>query len=130
MVRTKNTPSVRKPASPKPKTPREVVAQKEIRKYQRSTQLLVNKTKFLRLVKGIVQETCEENGHPSFRMKPAAVDALQESSEAFIVSLFESAKLCTAHAHRVTLRPADMQLARRIRGDFTPESGRQNDQEI
>ena len=130
MVRRKTTPSGRRPASPKPNKPNGDVALKEIRHYQRSTDLLLNKTAFLRVVKEIVQETCEENGHAHFRMKPAAVDALQESAEAYIVNLFESAKLCTAQAKRVTLRPVDMQLVRKIRGDFPPESSRQSDPDI
>ena len=51
------------------------------------------------------------------RFQSAALAALQEATEAAVVSLLEDAYLCTAHARRVTLMPQDVQLARRIRGD-------------
>lgn len=43
--------------------------------------------------------------------------ALQEATEAAIISLLEDANLCTAHAKRQTLMASDILLARRIRGD-------------
>ena len=52
------------------------------------------------------------------RFQTAALLALQEAAEAYMVSLFEDSLLCTLHAKRVTLMPKDMALARRIRGDF------------
>ena len=51
------------------------------------------------------------------RFQSAAILALQEASEAYMVTLFEDSLLCTIHAKRVTLMPKDMALARRIRGD-------------
>ncbi|CAD6190348.1 unnamed protein product [Caenorhabditis auriculariae] len=83
-------------------------ALQEIRKYQRSTDLLINRAPFRRVVKEIVQEYGE------FRMQADALAALQEAAEAFLVQFFENANLCTAHAHRVTLMPADIHLARRL----------------
>jgi len=53
------------------------------------------------------------------RFQSNAVLALQEASEAFLVSLFEDTNLCAIHAKRVTIMPKDMQLARRIRGEKT-----------
>jgi histone H3 len=50
------------------------------------------------------------------RMAQGAVDALQEASEAFLVSLFEDTNMCCLHAKRVTIQAKDMQLAMRIRG--------------
>ncbi|NXQ73007.1 CENPA protein, partial [Quiscalus mexicanus] len=63
----------------------------EIRKYQSSTRLLLRPGPFARL-----------------------------AAEAFMVRLLEDAYLCSLHAHRVTLFPKDLQLARRLRG---PEAG-------
>ena len=51
------------------------------------------------------------------RFQSAALHALQEASEAYLVTLFEDSMLCTVHAKRVTLMPKDMLLARRIRGE-------------
>ncbi|KAK6486386.1 histone H3-like centromeric protein A [Huso huso] len=83
----------------------------EIRKYQKSTALLIRKAPFSRLVRDIAQ-----NQHADFLWRAEALAALQESAESFIVRLFEDAYLCTIHARRVTLFPRDIQLARRIRG--------------
>jgi histone H3/H4 len=47
----------------------------------------------------------------------SAVMALQEASEAYLVSLFEDTNLCAIHAKRVTIQPKDLQLARRLRGE-------------
>ncbi len=47
----------------------------------------------------------------------AAVLALQEAAEAYLVGLFEDTNLCAIHAKRVTIMPKDIQLARRIRGE-------------
>ena len=51
------------------------------------------------------------------RFQSAAIHALQEAAEAYLVTLFEDSLLCTIHAKRVTLMPKDMVLARRIRGE-------------
>ncbi|KAI9524227.1 hypothetical protein NQZ68_019494 [Dissostichus eleginoides] len=51
------------------------------------------------------------------RFQSSAVMALQESSEAYLVGLFEDTNLCAIHAKRVTIMPKDNQLARRIRGE-------------
>ena len=53
---------------------------------------------------------------PELRFQTAAVMALQEASEAYLVQLFEDANMCAIHAKRVTIMPKDMQLARRIGG--------------
>ena len=52
-----------------------------------------------------------------FRFQSAAIGALQEASEAYLVGLFEDTNLCAIHAKRVTIMPKDIQLARRIRGE-------------
>ena len=87
-------------------------ALKEIRKYQRSTDLLLRKLPFARLVRQVQQGLAPHD----FRWQAAALVALQEAAEAHLVGLFEDANLCAIHAKRVTIMVKDMQLARRIRG--------------
>ena len=90
-----------------------VVALREIRKYQRSTELLIRKLPFQRLVREIARELKPEM---DVRFQSMAILALHESAEAYLVGLFEDTNLCAMHAHRVTITPKDMQLARRLRG--------------
>lgn len=88
------------------------VALREIRKYQKSTELLLRKAPFRRLVREI-----GENFARDLRIQLSALEALQEATEYFLVGLFEDANLCAIHAKRVTVGPKDIQLARRIRGE-------------
>lgn len=90
------------------------VALREIRRYQKSTELLIRKLPFQRLVREVAQ-----NFKSDLRFQSTAILALQEASEAYLVGLFEDTNLCAIHARRVTILPKDMQLARRIRGDCT-----------
>ena len=88
------------------------VALREIRKYQRSTDTVIRKLPFQRLVKEIMQNTGKD-----LRIQTSALLALQEASEAYLVSYFQDANLCALHAKRVTIMPKDIQLAKRIRGE-------------
>jgi len=88
------------------------VALREIRKYQKSTDLLIRRLPFQRLVREIAKEM-----KPDVRFQSAAVAAMQEAAEAYLVGLFEDTNLCAIHAKRVTIMPKDLQLARRIRGE-------------
>ncbi|XP_048376169.1 histone H3-like centromeric protein A [Stegostoma tigrinum] len=85
----------------------------EIRKYQKSTDLLIRKLPFSRLVREVASRFTRG---VDFNWQANALLALQEAAEAFLVLLLEDAFLCTLHAKRVTLFPKDVQLARRIRG--------------
>lgn len=87
-------------------------ALREIRKYQKSTDLLIRKLPFSRLVREITYQYTRR----TFLWKADAILALQEMAEAYIVGLFEDANLCAIHAKRVTIQVKDIQLARRIRG--------------
>ena len=100
--------SIKKPRRFRPGT----VALREIRKFQKSTELLIRKLPFQRVVREIATEFKAE-----LRFQSQAILALQEATEAYIVSLFEDTNLCAIHAKRVTIMPKDMQLARRIRGE-------------
>ena len=87
-------------------------ALKEIRFYQRNTELLIRKLPFSRLVREVQSYFYRRE----YRWQASAILALQEAAEAHLVGLFEDANLCTIHAKRVTIMPKDIQLARRIRG--------------
>jgi histone H3 len=87
------------------------VALREIRRYQKSTDLLLRKLPFQRLVREVANEL------KAVRFQANAIAALQEATEAYVVGLFEDTNLCAVHAKRVTIMPKDLQLARRIRGD-------------
>ena len=100
--------AVKKPHRYKPGT----VALREIKKYQKSTDLLIRKLPFQRLVREVATYYKTD-----LRFQSSAVLALQEASESYLVGLFEDTNLCAIHAKRVTIMPKDMQLARRIRGE-------------
>eukprot|EP00522_Entomoneis_paludosa_P017420 CAMPEP_0172452218 /NCGR_PEP_ID=MMETSP1065-20121228/9951_1 /TAXON_ID=265537 /ORGANISM="Amphiprora paludosa, Strain CCMP125" /LENGTH=134 /DNA_ID=CAMNT_0013204253 /DNA_START=42 /DNA_END=446 /DNA_ORIENTATION=- len=87
-------------------------ALKEIRAYQKSTDLLLRRLPFARLVREIQQEMLRK----TYRWQGTAILALQEAAEAHLVGLFEDANHCAIHAKRVTIMPKDLHLARRIRG--------------
>ena len=85
---------------------------RDIRKYQRTTNLLIKKLPFQRLVREIAQDYKHD-----LRFQASALEALQEAAEAYLVGLFEDSNLCAIHAKRVTIMPKDIQLARRLRSE-------------
>jgi histone H3 len=99
---------VKKPHRYRPGT----VALREIRRYQKSYELFIAKANFQRLVREIAQSFKGD-----LRWTRDAILALQEAAEAYIVRLFEDTNLCAIHGGRVTVKPKDMQLVRRIRGE-------------
>ena len=105
----KAKPAVKKPHRFRPGT----VALREIRKHQKSTELLLPRLPFQRLVRAAAAKHKKD-----LRFRASALLALQEASEAYLVSLFEDSNLCVLHAKRVTVMMRDIQLARRIRGRF------------
>jgi histone H3-like centromeric protein A len=92
------------------------VALKEIRRYQRSYDLLIAKLPFARLVREVALDLLPAEVGAELRWQSHAIQALQEAAEAFMVHLFEDTNLCAIHAKRVTIMQKDIQLARRIRG--------------
>ena len=106
--KTVNTGGIKKPRRYKPGT----IARKEIRKYQKSTELLIRKLPFQRLTKSIAQGVRLDT-----RFQRSAVLALQEASEAYLVGLLEDCNLCARHSRRVTIMDRDLHLAKRIRGE-------------
>uniref|UniRef100_A0A7S4QDQ4 Core Histone H2A/H2B/H3 domain-containing protein n=1 Tax=Alexandrium monilatum TaxID=311494 RepID=A0A7S4QDQ4_9DINO len=100
-------------------------AWQEIKHYQKTTELLIQKVQFQRVVRELCQRVQEDRqrldeGEEAREIVPVrfesqALLALQEAAEAYLVGLFEDANLCAVHAKRVTVMPKDIQLSRRIR---------------
>ena len=88
------------------------VALREIRRFQKTTELLIRKAPFQRVVRDIALKYKKD-----VRFQSTAVLALQEASEAYMVGMFEDTNLAALHAKRVTILPRDLALARRLRGD-------------
>ena len=99
-----------------------LVALREIRRYQKSTECLIKRSPFQKLIREISQEYCicpQGPGTPSMqvRFQSTAIATLQEAAENLIVGLFEDVNLLAVNAKRVTVMPRDIRLALRIRGD-------------
>jgi len=97
---------------------------KEIRKLQQSTELLIRKLPFQRLVREITTDVMSSRIHEmknsdDMRFQSAAIGALQAASESYLTQLFEDVNICAIHAKRVTIMPKDIMLALRLRGDFS-----------
>ena len=103
-----STGGVKKPHRYRPGT----ATLREITSYQKSTELLIRRLPFQRLVREIAQDLKTD-----LRYQSAAIGALQEASEAYLVGLFKDTNLWAIHAKRVTIMPKDIQLARHIRGE-------------
>lgn len=105
---------VRKPRRYRPGT----VALKEIRKYQKSTDLLIRQSPFQRVVREIANDVAAGTHFAQgVRFQLAAIIALQEAAESYLVGLYADSNLAAIHAKRVTIMAKDMQIARRIRGE-------------
>ena len=102
------TGGMKKPMRWRPGT----VALREIRHYQKTTELLIRKLPFSRLVREVAQDF-----RTDLRFQAQAIAALQEAAEAYLIGLFEDTNLCAIHTKCVTIMPKDIQLARRIRGE-------------
>jgi histone H3 len=88
------------------------VALREIRKYQKSTELLIRKLPFQRIVREVAGDFKSD-----LRFQSKGIEALQESTEALMVGTMEDTNLCALHAKRVTIMPRDLRLARQLRGE-------------
>ena len=84
----------------------------EIRRYQKSTEFLIRKLPFSRVVREIAQDFKTD-----LQFKRKVIRALQEAAEAYLVGLIEDTNLCAIHAKHVTIMPKDIQLACRICGE-------------
>lgn len=108
-------PSRKKPANTKTaarKSPKYgTAALREIRKLQKSTDNLIKKAPFRRVVREITQDLRPLS---DLRIQPAAFEALQEATEWYITSRFDDTNLCAIHAKRVTINPHDAELVNKI----------------
>jgi len=94
------------------------VALREIRRLQKTTELLIPRAPFQRLVREICLSETFKLRMNDMRWQSAALGAMHEAAEAYLIGLFEDTNLCAIHAKRVTIMPRDVQLATRIRGDY------------
>ena len=131
MTRTKTTPSqlmgdgkvyrgqrtgrVRKPKRYRPGT----VALREIKRYQKSTELLIRKIPFQRLVREVVTSLFSNE---NYRFQSTALLALQEASEDYLVRMFSQVNDLAIHGKRVTIKPEDIHIWGRITGTQTRSS--------
>jgi len=93
-----------------------IQALREIRKYQKSTELLLRKAPFQRLIRSVCADIREKLGSDKqYRIQGLCVTALQEASEAYLVALLEESNMCTIHGKRITIMPKDIMFALRIR---------------
>merc|ERR1711976_891843 len=84
----------------------------EIRKFQRSTYLLIKKIPFYRLVKNITSKYSKKK----FRWNSNSLYVLQEATENYLTSVLSDCNLCANHGNRITVMPRDLLLAKRIKG--------------
>ena len=124
MTRTKsnvNTGPVKKPRNPPTGRVRKkrrfrpgTVALKQIKRYQKSTELLIRKLPFQRLVREVSQQVFRDKGVDPFRCQSTAILTLQEASEDFLVRMFSQCNDICIHGKRVTVQPKDIQLWKRL----------------
>lgn len=88
------------------------VALREIRRFQQTTNSLIPKAPFRRLVREVSTAVKE-----TIRMQSSAVECLQEAAECYITSVLSDGNLCAIHAKRVTVFPRDLHLALKLRGE-------------
>lgn len=87
------------------------VALREIKKYQKSTELLIRKLPFRRCVREITQDLTNRT---DTRFEEKALDALQEAAEAYLVSVFDMTNRAAIHAKRITIDGKDLSFLRSI----------------
>ena len=110
----KTTPGIKKKHRFRPGT----VALREIRRYQKSTNLLIPRLPFQRLVREIAQEFTHPSTGEQVRFQAEALAALQEAAENYLTGLFRDAYLIPIGKSAVTLSPKDIKLAQRMRGEI------------
>ncbi|KAJ9452034.1 histone H3.3 type 2 [Diplonema papillatum] len=111
-AKPKTTKALKKDGTPRKWKPG-TVATRQIKKFQKSTKLLLQKAPFQRLVR----KTMEAN-KVAIWFKPTALEALQEATESYLVSVFEGAVILQLHRNKKTLTWKDLSYCRRIRGDL------------
>jgi histone H3 len=90
-----------------------MVAAREIRRFQKTTDLLIRKAPFQHLLQEIVEQVTRKS---DLQMQSTALLALQEAAEYFMVDVFNNIQLCTSHGKRITIMVKDLVLACCIQG--------------
>jgi histone H3 len=98
------------------------VAIRQIRKHQKTTELLIRKAPFQRLVRQIADDVTPRVTRDgaelwNVRFQGVAMEALQEAAEQFLTGVLSDAYRLTLHANRVTIEPKDVRLVLELRGD-------------
>lgn len=91
------------------------MAIRQIKYFQKTTDLLIRLLPFERLVKEIA-DGLSLDGQTKYRWKASAIHALQYAVEAYLVALLEDSNKAAIHAKRVTIRPEDLRIVRELRG--------------
>ena len=109
------TGGVKKPHRYRPGT----VALREIRRYQKTTNLLIPKICYQRFLREISSDPnkCSQPSDGPFRWQGSAILATQTVAEDYLTVQLEDANVCALHSKRVTVMPKDIQLVRRIKGE-------------
>lgn len=98
------------------------VALREIKRFQKHTNSLVQKMPMKRLIRDISEEQVNDmsKAYPGFRINNGdvrwskkALDELSKASEMFLIKLFFKANDMCIHSKRMTIRPEDMMIALR-----------------
>ena len=105
---------IRKPRRYRPDT----VSLREIRRYQKSTELLIRKIPFQRLVREVVHNLYP---HDNYRFQSTALLGLQEAAESYLVRMFTHVNDLAIHGRRVTIKPCDIHIWGRITGTETSQ---------
>ena len=94
------------------------VALREIRKHQTSTDLLIPKLVFQRLVKEVIQVECRDRDIQMKKIQSPALLVLQCACEDYVTELFSKSQRAAVHGKRITVTPDDFQLVMEFRGDY------------
>ena len=92
------------------------VALREIKRHQKSTELLIRKVPFQRLVREVSQEVCKDLGKDPVRYQSTAILALQEAAEDFLVRMFSQVQDIAICGKVVTIQEKHIQLWKRLFG--------------
>ena len=113
----------RKDSKPKTGAPKKrryrpgTIALREIRKYQTSTDTLIPKRSFQRLVKEVMQNECWERKISVKKVTSECLLALQCSTEEYVTEFFQQSQRAAVHGKRITVQPEDMEIVIDFRGD-------------
>ncbi|OAF61386.1 hypothetical protein VC83_02067 [Pseudogymnoascus destructans] len=87
-----------------------IVALRQIKRYQKTTELLIPHAPFVCLIKEIMVDL-----KSPYRIQATAVSALQEAAETTLVKGFEMTQVAAIHTKRVTIQQKDMKLVQSMR---------------